>query len=51
LGRGLEQVEVRVVAEEWGEEEVVREWGPGGIAYVQAVGKGLLINPELPVPR
>ena len=50
-GRGLERVRGRVVVGEWGEEEVVREWDPGGIVYVQAVGKRLPINPGLPAPR
>ena len=50
MGKGLEQVKVRDVAEGWGE-AVVREWDLGGIVYVQAVGKRLPINPELPALR
>lgn len=46
----------RVLVKVWGaeegwEEESDREQGQVGIVYVQAVGKGLHINPELPALR
>ncbi len=45
-----EQVRDRAEEEGW-VEVVVRERGPVGIVCAPAVGKSLLINPELPVPR
>ena len=50
MGRDLEQVKVRDVAEGWGE-EVVREWDLVEIVYARTADKRFPINPELPAPR